>query len=314
MGNFMSSSTAIRLETLSKTFGRGKKRVSAVKNLNLEIETGQVFGFLGPNGAGKTTTIRMMMDLVQPTRGSVAIFGREVHRQPEVLNRVGAMVENPMFYGYMNGQDNLEVLSLAKHSLDSHRIASVLDQVGLIEQADRKVSGYSTGMKQRLGIAAAMLNDPDLLILDEPTNGLDPGGIQEMRKFIRRLVDSEGKTVFISSHQLSEVEQICECVAIINRGEIIRFGSVSDLLTEMGTRLRVQVSPLCEAARVLEKHWEVTKDDNWLVVNADAMDSPKLTRKLVGEGINVHQILISEWTLEDYFMAVTRGETDGPRD
>ena len=208
---------AIQTENLSKTYGRGKNAVAAVKGLNLAVSPGQVYGFLGPNGAGKTTTIRMLLDLIRPSGGKAEIFGRDV-RDAGSLRRVGGLVEGPAFYGYLSGYNNLEVLARTANDYRQERIRSLLDQVGLGSRVKTPAGSYSLGMKQCLGVAAALLGDPDLLLLDEPTNGLDPAGIQEMRGFIRHLAKEQGKTVFLSSHLLNEVEQTCDRVAIIHHG------------------------------------------------------------------------------------------------
>ena len=183
----MTQTPIIQLTSLSKTFGRGRRRVEAVKNIDLTVAPGQVYGFLGPNGAGKTTTIRMIAGLVWPTQGTIHLFGRNVLKDGAVLNRqVGAMVEHPAFYDYLTGRKNLEVLARTNHCYVSARLDELLERVQLVEPADRHVKGYSTGMKQRLGLAAALLNDPELVVLDEPTNGLDPAGIQgvEVRELL----------------------------------------------------------------------------------------------------------------------------------
>jgi ABC-2 type transport system ATP-binding protein len=305
----MNESVAIRTENLGKTFGCGKKRVQAVKNLNLNVRSGQVYGFLGPNGAGKSTTIRLLMDLIRPTQGTVHIYGQDVRQRPQVLNRVGALVEGAAFYNYMNARDNLEVLARTANDYRPQRISALLEQVGLTDRAHQAVGAYSTGMKQRLGIAAALLGDPDLVILDEPTNGLDPAGIQEMRGFIRSLADEQNKTIFLSSHLLNEVEQVCDRVAIIYEGEIVRDGAVADLLTEGKAELRVQASPLDKAAEVLGEHWAVSRDGaQWLTVSAQPEDQPHIIKQLVAQGISVHQVVIQCQSLEEYFMAVTQAE------
>jgi ABC-2 type transport system ATP-binding protein len=302
---------AIRTEDLSKTFGRGSKSVPAVKHLNLEVEAGQVYGFLGPNGAGKTTTIRMLMDLIRPSGGKAEIYGRNV-RAPGVLARVGALVEGPAFYGYLSGRNNLEVLARTANGYNPGRIQALLEQVGLAARARQPVGGYSLGMKQRLGIAAALLGDPDLVILDEPTNGLDPSGIQEMRTFIRSLAKDRGKTVFLSSHLLNEVEQVCDRVAIIHKGEMIREGPVSGLLSEATPTLRVQVSPAENAEEVLKEQWKVSREpltqegDSWLIITAPSQDGPTIVECLVAHGIQVHQVIARRQTLEEYFLAATR--------
>jgi ABC-2 type transport system ATP-binding protein len=292
----------IRFENLSKTFGRGDKCVHAVRDISLEIEAGQVYGFLGPNGAGKTTTIRMMMGLIRPTQGSVFVFGQDVNRHPEVLRRVGAVVETPSFYSYMNGRDNLEVLARTAGDYSPKRVLDLLDQVGLSRQVRQVVKGYSMGMKQRLGIAAALLNDPDLVVFDEPTNGLDPAGIQEMRDFIRDLVEQHGKTVFLSSHLLGEVEQVCDRISIINLGEIISQGRMSELLSGEAAYLHVQATPKDRAAEILGAHWKTSQDGSWLVVNAEADEGPELVRRLVSADVDVHQVIARKQSLEKYFM------------
>lgn len=302
----MSEQTAIRLENLSKTFGRGEKAVQAVVNLNLEIQTGQIFGFLGPNGAGKTTTIRLLVDLIRPTNGAAFIYGQDVRRNPGVLRRVGALIEDATFYGYLNGRDNLEVLARTAGNYRPKRIEALLEQVGLAGEANRRVSSYSTGMKQRLGIAGALLGDPELMILDEPTNGLDPGGRQEMRAFIHGLAKQAGVTVFLSSHLLHEVEQVCDRVAIINHGEIVREGAVSNLLAEGQAQLRVQASPQASALQVLQETWEVSADGEWLIVSAQPEEGYLVVARLVTNDIHVHQVIVRKRTLEEYFIDATQ--------
>ena len=302
----MTGIVAIQTRDLSKTFGRrGRKRIEAVKQLNLEVQAGQVYGFLGPNGAGKSTTIRMMLDLIHPTSGDVYLYGQHVHRHHEVLRRVGALVEGATFYNFLSGRRNLEVLARTANCYDPRRIEQLLEQVGLAERANQRVKGYSTGMKQRLGLAAALLGDPDLLILDEPTNGLDPGGMHEIRTFIRQLVDQQGKTVFLSSHLLSEVEQVCDRVAIINLGEIVREGAVNELLAGKST-LRVEAQPLQRAAEVLRPYWSVVTNETWLTVSATRDESPHVVRRLVEAGVDVYQVAAQRQTLEEYFLAVVR--------
>src|SRR2546427_9800611 len=220
-----SGEVVLRTRNLSKHYG---KRL-AVDNLNLEVKRGEIFGFLGPNGAGKTTTIRMALGLIAPTSGSVEILGQDVfaHRA-QVLPRVGELVETPALYTYLSGRNNLREVASVLVSVPQARLDAVLDLVGLgIRQKDR-VRTYSLGMKQRLGVAIALLQDPDVLVLDEPANGLDPAGIVEMRDLMHRL-SAEGKTVFISSHLLTEVQQICTRVAIIHLGKLITESTVEEL-------------------------------------------------------------------------------------
>jgi ABC-2 type transport system ATP-binding protein len=303
----MSKSIAIRTENLGKTFGRGCRTVQAVKDLNLEVQAGQVYGFLGPNGAGKTTTIRMLLDLIRPSQGEVRLYDQPVTRQHRVLGRVGAIVERAAFYDYLSGQKNLEVLARTGGFYDAQRIGSLLERVGLAGRARQRVGGYSTGMKQRLGLAAALLHDPDLLILDEPTGGLDPAGIQEIRRFLRDLADRQGKTVFLSSHLLGEVEQVCDRVAIIHRGELVGEGDVTGLLAGR-SQLRVEASPLDGAAEVLRQTWPISCDGQRLSVEAQHHEAPQIVRRLVTQGIDVYQVTSQRQTLEAFFLRVTQEE------
>ena len=300
----MSKPVAIRVDNLSKTFGRRKsKQVQAVKNVTLDVNAGQVYGFLGPNGAGKTTTIRMLLDLIRPTSGDAYIYAQHIRREHGVLRRVGAIVEGATFYNFLPGRKNLEVLARTANRYDPERIEMLLAKVGLTERAHQRVHGYSTGMKQRLGLAAALLTDPDLLILDEPTNGLDPGGMREIRQLIRDLADNEGKTIFLSSHLLGEIEQVCDRVAIINLGEIVREGAVAALLAGQ-SYLRVEATPLDKAAAVLGEHWAISSNTNWLTIAAAHEDVPHVVRQLVEHQIDVYQVTIERQSLEDYFLEV----------
>jgi ABC-2 type transport system ATP-binding protein len=295
---------AIHVQGLEKTFGRGKKQVRAVQSLDLQVEAGQVYGFLGPNGAGKTTTIRMLLDLIRPNKGQASIFGVDVRRDHSVLRRVGALVEGATFYPYMSGIQNLEVLARTAGHYDKARIIQLIEQVGMSDRAARRAGGYSTGMKQRMGLAAALLSNPDLIILDEPTNGLDPAGIQDMRVFIRELVEKQGKTVFLSSHMLNEVEQICDRVAIINKGQLLREGAVKALLAEQ-TRLHVDVAPLEQAKQIIGERWQVTQNGTGLLVEATREDVPPLVRRLVEANVDVFGVHVQRQTMEEYFLNVT---------
>src|SRR2546425_3449444 len=225
-----SAEVVLRTRNLSKHYG---KRL-AVDNLNLEVNRGEIFGFLGPNGAGKTTTIRMALGLIAPNSGSVEILGHDIatHRA-RILPRVGALVETPALYLYMSGRNNLRAVGSVLGGVPEERIDAVLELVGLRARQKDRVRTYSLGMKQRLGVAMALLQDPDVLILDEPANGLDPAGIVEMRDLMHRLA-AEGKTVFISSHLLSEVQQICTRVAIINLGKLVTESSIEELIRGHG--------------------------------------------------------------------------------
>ncbi|HEX9036809.1 MAG TPA: ABC transporter ATP-binding protein [Ktedonobacterales bacterium] len=223
--------TALRVSGLTKRYG---ERL-AVDHLDLEVHQGEVFGFLGPNGAGKTTTIRMVLGLIRPTDGGVWIFGHDLAtNHAAILPRVGALVEQPALYNYMSGRDNLRAIGLTLGGVPEARIDEVLEQVALKGRDRDRVKTYSLGMKQRLGVALALLNDPDLLVLDEPANGLDPAGIVEMRDLMRQLA-AQGKTIFISSHVLTEVRQICDRVAILNNGKLVTVSAIDALVSGRGT-------------------------------------------------------------------------------
>ncbi len=297
---------AIETRSLTRRFGR----VLAVDDLNLTVETGQVYGFLGPNGAGKTTTIRLLLDLVRPTRGEVFIYGRSVARDHSVLQRVGAQVEDATFYPFLSGRRNLEVLAQIAGIEPDRRIDTLLEQAGLTERARDRVRTYSTGMRQRLGLAAALLSDPSLLLLDEPTSGMDPAGMASVREFIKSL-PTQGKTVFLSSHLLSEVEQVCNRVAIINRGQVVAEGSVRALLEQSKrANLLVEAAPI-EAARAALADWSPVQDEGrpgWLRLAGVADDAPAVTRRLVEAGVEVLQIVRQRQTLEEFFLAVTGNE------
>lgn len=295
---------AIRVEGLTKEFG-WRRRLKAVDNISFEVQRGEVFGFLGPNGAGKTTTIRMLIDLIRPNAGQVFILGQ--NNKPEVLHRVGAQVEGANFYPFLTGRHNLQVLAQTIGLTNyEQRMDMLLAQVGMAERSKRRVRGYSTGMKQRLGLAAAMLHDPELVILDEPTNGLDPAGIQEIRYFIRSLAEEQNKTVFLSSHLLNEVEQVCDRVAIINRGQIIQMGSVSEML-EKETYIRVEAEPHEQALAILrQQSWNVREADRRLLVETTRQDAPRIAELLVNAGVQIYAIAPQRRSLEEYFLEVTR--------
>lgn len=304
------SNPAIEIRNLSKTFGKGDQAVRAVRQLTLEVESRQVFGFLGPNGAGKSTTIRMLMDLIRPTAGEAYLFGQPTGSL-ESRKRVGALVEGADFYPFMSAYDNLMVLDRTTNSFQPDRIDELLESVGLAQRARQRVGGFSTGMKQRLGLAAALLNDPDLLILDEPTNGLDPGGIQEMRNFIREQAHTHGKTVFLSSHMLNEVEQVCDRVAIINKGLLIREGPVETLLQDEVGPVRLQVQPMDTARQVISARWGELhlpieeENEKWLKFSANPEQVPLIVAELVKAGVQIFQVIQKRQSLEEFFIAVT---------
>jgi ABC-2 type transport system ATP-binding protein len=282
--------------------------VHAVRDVSLSVSAGEVYGFLGPNGAGKSTTIRMLLGLISPTAGEARLFGEDLRSNPSVLRRVGSLVDGGAFYPFLSGRRNLEVLAKT-HGGGGDRIDVLLDQVGLARDGKRKVKGYSTGMRQRLGVAAALLNDPDLVILDEPVNGLDAAGIQEMRSLIRMLTAEQGKTVFLSSHLLHEVQQLCDRVAIISQGQMVRESSIADLLRQ-DEGLRVEAAPLDVAVAALEGRWATEADGAALRVRATREEAPEVVRRLVGAGADIFGLSLDQRNLEEVFLAITQPETD----
>jgi ABC-2 type transport system ATP-binding protein len=294
----------IRTHDLTKRF----KKLTAVENLTMEVYQGEVFGFLGPNGAGKTTTISMLLGLLRPTAGSAEVLGYDIRQQPaQALQRVGALVE-AAFYPYLSARDNLWVMAqMSGAGGDKDRIDQVLELVGLAKRADDKFKTFSTGMKQRLGLGAALIHDPELLILDEPTGGLDPAGMLEIRQLIRRLAREEGKTVFLSSHLLHEVEQVCDRVLVLDHGQAIATGRVDEILLQEG-QIQVRVAELARAGEVLRGlEWveAVWDRDGALYVDAPADRAADITAALAAEGLYLHGLKVTERSLESFFLDVT---------
>ncbi|AFC29952.1 ABC transporter ATP-binding protein [Paenibacillus mucilaginosus 3016] len=307
-----------------------KKRIGKrliIKGISFDVRAGEIFGFLGPNGSGKTTTIRMLVDLIKPTEGSIEICGYDVNREHnEALQYVGCIVENPELYPYLTGWENLEHFARMLPGVDEARIRRVAEIVGMDHRIHDTVKTYSLGMRQRLGIAQALLNDPKLLILDEPTNGLDPQGIKELREFIRSLAE-QGLSLFISSHLLSEIQQMCDRVAIITHGEVITVGEVSALVDESVTTAVWSAVPAERAVQVLgglpgvsilsggpegaaaaaDPAQEVPK----IVTQLPPESIPEITRRLVDAGVALYGIEIKHPTLEDLFLKLTEGERIG---
>ncbi|WP_322497152.1 ABC transporter ATP-binding protein [Chloroflexus sp.] len=296
------------IETIELTKRYGKRL--AVDQLNLIVGKGEVFGFLGPNGAGKTTTITMLLGLVKPTKGRAIVLGYDVQREPALaLQRVGAMIEAPAFYPYLSGADNLRVLARAG-GIPLERVQRVLEMVELCDRARDKVSTYSQGMKQRLAIAAALLPDPELIMLDEPTNGLDPAGTVEIRNLIRDLA-AGGRTILLCSHLLHEVEQLCQRVAILKEGKLIAAGEVATLLRRgQGVRVRVQGDPGPAVSLLRGLAWvsSVTVQGDALIVDAPADRTAEINALLIKADIVVAEIGASNSSLEEFFLTVTKAE------
>jgi ABC-2 type transport system ATP-binding protein len=285
---------------------RYSERILAVDGLGLSVRRGEVYGFLGPNGAGKTTTLRMLLGLIRPTSGRALVLGA-APGSPEGLRRLGALIETPTFYPYLSGRDNLRVLARYAGTPET-RIAPALAEVDLTSRAGDRFRTYSLGMKQRLGIAAALLKDPELLILDEPTNGMDPAGMAEMRPFIRSLGQGE-RTVLLSSHLMSEVEQVCDRVGVISRGRLVGEGTVDELRGRES--LWVRAHPLDEAERLLGSMrgvGDVARADGGLSVAAGPEAAPAINRALVQAGIAVSELRAERASLEKVFLELTQEE------
>jgi ABC-type multidrug transport system ATPase subunit len=284
---------------------RYEGRIVAVDKLSLRVRRGEVYGFLGPNGAGKTTTMRMLLGLVRPTSGTALVLGAPPG-SPESLARVGALIETPTFYPFLSGRDNLRVLARYSGAPEA-RIETVLGEVDLAARADDRFGTYSLGMKQRLGIAGALLKDPELLILDEPTNGMDPAGMAEMRGFIRNLGQGR-RTVLLSSHLMTEVEQVSDRVGVISKGELVREGTVDELRGRES--LWVRAEPLERAEHVLgtvRGVEEVARLGGGLRIAADLAAAPRINRVLVEAGVAVGELRPERDSLEKIFLELTQG-------
>jgi ABC-2 type transport system ATP-binding protein len=296
-------------DRLTKRFG---KRL-AVADVSFEVFAGEVFGFLGPNGAGKTTTIRMLVGLARPDSGFIRIRGLDLaHNFREAMSHVGCIVESPDLYRYLTGRENLQHFARMLPEDAAARIPGIARLVSLEERLDDRVSTYSLGMRQRLGIAQALLGNPDLLILDEPANGLDPAGIREIRRLVRSLAAERGIGVFVSSHLLSEVELMCDRVAIIHRGRTLATGPVRELLDRPGGAHRFSVRPAALAARVLGPLAEsgtAEAEGDLVAVNLSRERVPDAVRALAAAGVAVYGIERPASSLEEVFLEVTGGET-----
>lgn len=297
---------AIRTEQLTKRYGAR----TVVAALDIEVAQGEVFGLLGPNGAGKTTTIAMLLGLVRPTAGQAHILGHDVWADPATaLRRVGAMIEAPAFYPYLSGRTNLQILARAG-GIDPARINPLLETVDLAARADDRVRTYSQGMKQRLAIAAALLPDPALIILDEPTNGLDPAGTVEVRNLIRALA-ADGRTIVLCSHMLHEVEQLCGRVAILKSGRLIRMGAVAELLRRnQGLRLRVASDSAAAEAFLagIAGVRSVQRQGDILLADAPVEQAADINAYLVRHGVAVAELGVQAGDLETFFLDVTSSE------
>ena len=299
----------IQTDGLTKRYGK----IVAVDGLSLEVRRGHVYGLLGPNGSGKTTTMGMLLGLVRPTSGGFRLFG-ETGRQEEALRRIGAIVEMPSFYPYMSGRRNLVYFQGVSERGAPGDIDGLLDRVGLLARADDKFHTYSLGMKQRLGLAYALLGDPELLFLDEPTNGMDPEGMAEIRDLIRSLGTGD-RTVLLSSHLLHEVEQVCDSVTILSRGKLIAQGGVQELLRSRGReQVRMKTTDDAKAREIisaLERVEELTEEECSLLVSAPLERTAELSAALGRSEVYVREASPVQTSLEDYFLEVTGADKGG---
>jgi len=301
----MENTTIVETHSLTKRYGSG---VLAVDSVDMSVRRGEVYGFLGPNGAGKTTTLRMLVGLIRPTSGTVTVAGH-APGDPAGLAKTGSLIESPGFYPYLSGRDNLRVVADFA-GVKQKRVDEVLDIVELSSRAGRKFGTYSTGMKQRLGVAAALLKDPELLILDEPTNGLDPQGMAEMRKLIKDIAQGD-RSVLLSSHLLGEVEQMCDRVGVISNGKLVTQSTVQELLGEEGVLVRAQ--PIEQAQDFLTRMFgpeAITRQDGAIHLKTGPENSAEINRQLTNAGIGVSELRPFERSLEEVFFQLT-GEKQG---
>ena len=300
------SDIILRTITLTKRY---KKRL-AVDGLNIEVKRGEIYGFLGPNGAGKSTTIRMILQLIFPTGGDVELFGYSLKKyRHQVLEKVGAIVEKPAFYNHLSALTNLEILGGLQKPVSRRLIMNHLDRVGLADRANDKVKTYSHGMNQRLGLALALIKDPELIILDEPATGLDPQGMKEVRELILELSRERGVTVFLSSHLLYEVEMIATRMAIIHQGRLRIEGSVGELLKEGQASVLIKTDRPEEVIiwlKAQELYRSATIHQDGITVELEQKNIPELNRQMVRAGFNV-QALIPQRTLETFFLNLIEG-------
>ena len=303
----MEKETIIKVEHLAKSFGS----FQAVKDVSFTVSRGDVFGFLGPNGAGKSTTIRCLLSLIKPDAGKIELFGKSyTNSRSEILSKIGSIIEKPDFYKYLSAQKNLEIFArISGASVSKSQIGEMLEFVGLTGRGGDKIGGFSHGMKQRLGIAQTLLHQPDLIILDEPTTGLDPQGIVEIRNLILRLKNEQNKTILLSSHQLSEIELIANRMVIINKGKSIVEGEVQDLLNAQELVVHLEVDVVEKSKQVISTHFSnaqfVGETATELEVAIEKSQVPNLNKALIENGVQVFA-LEPKRKLEDFFMKIVQ--------
>lgn len=301
----------LRTHHLTKVYNK----VPAVEDLGLSVRKGEIYGFLGQNGAGKTTTIRMIMGLVYPTSGEIELFGEKIRRGSyKHFERIGAMLENPGFYGNLTTAENLEVHRILMGVPDRECVENALNQVGMLGERNKKVKDFSLGMKQRLGLARALLHHPELLVLDEPTNGLDPVGIKEVRLLLTELSQNKKISVFISSHILSEVQQLATRIGIIHRGRLLEEIDIETLQMKNRHYIKIKVNDDQKAAMHLEQSLNITDyriTESGVIRTYEKLNrAAEINRVLIEKGVEVRDITTMNDTLEDYFISLTGGSLD----
>lgn len=293
---------AIQAIDIEKSFGQGSTRVAALDGLSIKVPLGGVYGILGRNGAGKSTLFRLCLGLIRPDKGRLFVLGRKPGNDEDLSDMLGSMIETPQFYNFLTASETLHMLGRLNGLRGKLDVEGLLERVGLISAAARKVHGFSVGMKQRLGIAVALLSRPQLLILDEPTSGMDPVGIQDVRALIRSLADEDGTTVVLASHQLDEVKNLCDRVAIIDQGRLVMEGEVSALLGPT-TRLRLAVDPILPVLELLGERAE--RSGNAVLVSVPRDDTPQLLASLIARGTRIFEARWVADDLEHLFMRKT---------
>jgi len=286
------------------------KNKEIVKGISFSINAGEVLGFLGPNGAGKSTTLRMIVGLSSPTRGKIMIDGHSITKDyVKAMSKVGCIIEGPDLYNYLSGLENLKMLSSMNKNVTNEDITKAIELVGMQNRINDKVSTYSLGMKQRLGLAQALIHKPKLLILDEPTNGLDPSGINEFRHIIRDLAKKENISVLISSHLISEVELMCDTVAIIKSGTLLKYSSVSELTSNQDVFF--VLSDNQRGIKLLKSKWNIDSSlrDDRIIAKVDISKLEEINSSFIQEGLMIKFVNTSQKTLEDLFLALTEGDT-----
>ncbi|MFZ3588524.1 ABC transporter ATP-binding protein [Bacillus sp. DJP31] len=294
--------SVLSLENVKKTI-KGK---NIINGLSFSVQEGEVFGFLGPNGAGKTTTIRMIVGLIGITEGDIIVCGKSVKKNfEEAIGQIGAIVENPEMYKFLSGYQNLLQYARMQKGISKEKITEVVELVGLTDRIHDKVRTYSLGMRQRLGLAQCLLHDPKLLILDEPTNGLDPAGIREIRDHLRMLTRERGMSVIVSSHLLSEMEMMCDRIAIIQKGELIEVQNVNEFVNNAELVYTFETDSLGESAVWLKKDWDANLVDSGFTIGCKREDVPNIIKRLIASEVAVYSAKPVSKTLEDRFLEIT---------